>query len=179
MAAADKQARRFGIEDKSRARRPGMESKTTYRAIEFPRKEAASQVRYAGTCPKNIGIVMFYSLRCWPLRPAAAGNCTPVGRRGALVAMPAELDAEQTSIPNFGQRRDDRRKIDFALAEHQVLVDPGPHVLDVDIGQPAGRPADFGRNWQLSLAVEVADVDRQPQPGRVHAAGGQLGEQRS
>ena len=49
------------------------------------------------------------------------------------MAVAAQFDAEQPIISNFGQRRDDRRKIDFAVAEHEVLVDAGPHIFDVDV----------------------------------------------
>jgi hypothetical protein len=48
--------------------------------------------------------------------------------------MPTQFDAEQTIIPNFRERRDNRRKIDFPLPEHEVLMDSGPHVLDMNVG---------------------------------------------
>ena len=85
------------------------------------------------------------------------------GRLGAYVGVPRQFDADHPSISNFGQGRDYRRKIDFALAEHEVLVDAGPHVLDVDVDQPIGPLAEFVGDRQLALAVEVADVDREPE----------------
>jgi hypothetical protein len=53
------------------------------------------------------------------------------------------------------------REVDFSLAEHKVLVDAGPHVLDVDVDEPIGPIGKFLGDWQLPLAVEVADVDGQ------------------
>ena len=103
----------------------------------------------------------------WRLRPCDERPqviIRTLGRRRPLVAVPAQLDAEQPSIPNFGQRRDDRRKIDFALAEHQMLVDSGAHVLDVDVRQPVAPVREFARRSEFSLAMEMADVDREAEP---------------
>ena len=75
------------------------------------------------------------------------------------MAVPTELDAKQPMIPDFGQRRDDRPKIDFPLAKHQMFVHARPHILDVDIRQPPSPSPNLVGNRQFSLTVEMADID--------------------
>ena len=46
-------------------------------------------------------------------------------------------------------------------------MDPGSHVLQVDVHQPGRPEMNIMGDRQLALTVQVADVQRQPQPGRV------------
>ena len=46
------------------------------------------------------------------------------------------------------------------LAEHQVLVDPGPHVLDVDVHEVVGVGDDLLGDRRLAVAMKVADINR-------------------
>jgi hypothetical protein len=69
------------------------------------------------------------------------------------VAVPAQLDAEHSSIPDLGQGRDDRQKIDLALAEHQVLVNATTHVLDVDIRELVAAGHDLLADRHFILAM--------------------------
>jgi len=60
------------------------------------------------------------------------------------------------------------REIDLALAEHHVVVNAAPHVLDVDVPQhvlPLGQEPAHG---QFAVADEVADVDGEPERRVVH-----------
>ncbi len=40
-------------------------------------------------------------------------------------------------------------------------MDAGPHIFDVDVDQSVGRCTNFLGNWEFSLTVEMADVDRE------------------
>ena len=162
---------KFGIEDRSRARRPGIESKTTNLAIQFP---IYSTFGCDGPSSSPEDFVKYGVRSISPVAASISGRRKSYAllcRQRPLVAVPAQLDAEQTIIPNFGQRRDDRRKIDFALAEHEMLVDSGPHIFNMDVGEPVGGFADFGGNGKFLQAMEVADVDGQSEPARVQHGG--------
>src|SRR4051794_24132885 len=91
--------------------------------------------------------------------------------------MAAEFDAEQPIISNFGERRDNRRKIDFAVAEHEVLVNTSLHIFDVDVYEPVSRRTNFLGNWEFSLTVEMADVDREAKARCVVSVAGKSIEQ--
>jgi hypothetical protein len=83
------------------------------------------------------------------------------------VSVPRQFDPDYPRITNFFQGPNYRGKVDFALAELKVLVNPTTHVLDVNILQPGGPLAEFLSDRQLALAMEVADVDREFKAGRV------------
>ena len=54
-----------------------------------------------------------------------------------------------------------RRQAASQLAEQQMLVYSGPHVLDVHVYQSTGPAADYLRDRPLGLAVQMPDVERQ------------------
>ena len=58
-----------------------------------------------------------------------------------------------------------------------MLVDSGPHVLDVDVRKPVGVAAYFGRDGEFALTVQVADVDREPEAGGIDILRRQVAEQ--
>ena len=49
------------------------------------------------------------------------------------VAVAAELDVDSPFVAHFAQCADKSREIHRSLSEHQVLVDAGDHVLDMDV----------------------------------------------
>jgi hypothetical protein len=84
-------------------------------------------------------------------------------RVGGDVAVAAELHVEPVGIADFNQRVDQRRKVDLALAEQQVLVPPGDRIVEVDVDQPGLPAADLLADRRLALAREVAHVEREQQ----------------
>src|SRR5205823_981119 len=59
-------------------------------------------------------------------------------------------------------------EIDLALAEHQVVVDAPPHVLDVDVPQDVLPVGEDLAHRQLAVAHQVADIDGEAERGVVH-----------
>src|SRR5262245_54774523 len=92
---------RFGIDERSRARRPGIESKTTNLDIQFPIKLHSFGDKVS-TVPKNVCLQSFFlgALRDFEEWPKKVMRLL----RGcwAIMAVPAQLDAKETIIPNFG-----------------------------------------------------------------------------
>src|SRR5262245_53628045 len=88
------------------------------------------------------------------------------GRIHRVVAVPAQLDVDAAGVVDVAQRSEDRREVDFAFAEHQVVVDAAAHVLDVDVPQNILPLLDVPGDRPLILAMHVADVERQTEPGR-------------
>src|SRR5207248_10756820 len=70
---------------------------------------------------------------------------------------------------DLSQGLDDRGKVHLPFAEHQVLVDAGSHVFDVDVDDFASPASDVIRDRCLSQAVQMADVERKLQVGCVHS----------
>jgi hypothetical protein len=67
--------------------------------------------------------------------------------------MPTQFHTEHSSIPDLGQGGDDRGKIDFALAEFEVLVPAGARIVDVDIGEAVAIAVNLRLDGRLSLAM--------------------------
>ena len=92
------------------------------------------------------------------------------GGRG-LVAVAAEFHVYAAGKTDLREAAEDGGEIDLAFAEHQVLVDAGPHVLDVHVDQSRGPAADHFVDRTLALAMQMADVQGQAEV--VHARLGQ------
>ena len=74
---------------------------------------------------------------------SAAETQMPAALLRSHVAVPAQLHADRPSVSHLGKRRDHRREINFALAEHEMLVHTGAHVLDMHVGEPRVPLADL------------------------------------
>src|SRR5205823_130473 len=85
------------------------------------------------------------------------------------VTVTAELDVEAAPVADFPQGPEGRREVHRPLAEHQVLVDPADHVLDVDVGDPGAPGADVVGDRTLFDAMDVPEVDRQVEEGVIDA----------
>ncbi len=57
----------------------------------------------------------------------------PPGRLDGVVTVTAQLDVDAARVVDFPQHSQRLGEIKLALAEHQVIVNAAPHVLDVDI----------------------------------------------
>src|SRR3974390_1562720 len=68
------------------------------------------------------------------------------GCRRPFVAVAAQLDIKPASVADLGQGMQDGGESDLPLAEHQVLVPPAAHVLDVDVDQSRGPAVDHVRD---------------------------------
>ena len=94
----------------------------------------------------------------------------PARRLRGLVAVATQLHVNAPIVADFSQRPKHRRKIDFSLAEHQVLVHAAAHILDVHVDQPRRPAADLLGNRSLALALQVADVECQSLVRRIELA---------
>jgi hypothetical protein len=99
------------------------------------------------------------------------------GGGGADGGVAGELDVDGARILDFAEGRDDGWEIDFAFAEHEVLVDAGTHVFDVHVHKTITPVADFVGDGELALAVEVADVDGELQQVGLSAGRVEFGEE--
>jgi hypothetical protein len=72
--------------------------------------------------------------------------------------MSVKLDTEHSSISDLAKRRDDRRKVDFAFAKHQVLMHSVAHVLNVHVRESIAPSENSFGNRKLSLTVQVANI---------------------
>ena len=101
----------------------------------------------------------------------------PLGGGGAFVAVAGELDVETAAIVGLAEGGEDGREVHFSIAEHQVLVDTGSHVFDVDVDDFAFPLPNVVGNGKLPQAMQMANVERQLDIGCVQALL-QLGEPR-
>src|SRR6185437_10950561 len=80
-------------------------------------------------------------------------------RLDRIVAMTAQFDVNAARVADLLQRCQHFGEINLALAEHQVIVNAAPHVLDVDVPQPiAPTPQMFGDGC-FSKTMQMANVD--------------------
>ena len=94
----------------------------------------------------------------------------PPGRVDRVVAVPAQFDVHAAlRSRSRASAAKDRRKVHLALAEHQVVVNAAAHVLDVHVPQPSLPAPHVFRDRQLALAVQMADVQRQPEARMIDA----------
>ena len=61
----------------------------------------------------------------------------PLGEVGARVGVAGQFDDGQGAVVDGGERFEDGREVDLALAQGEVFVDTAAHVLDLDVAQPA------------------------------------------
>jgi hypothetical protein len=109
-----------------------------------------------------------------PARPRTAQKRLRLSR-GAhrVVAVAAQLDVYPAGVLRRAQPSKHVREIDLALAEHQVVVDAGPHVLDVDVPQhvaPLRQELAHRRNSPLHTRWPTSPSARTPDDRRGHAA---------
>lgn len=65
------------------------------------------------------------------------------GRSRTFVTMAAQFDMHATRILNAPQCFQNWRKVHFTFAEHEMLVNATPHILDVDIDDPGSPKSDL------------------------------------
>ena len=76
------------------------------------------------------------------------------------MAVPAEFNVDASLVARFGKRIDHGCKIHFAFAKHQVLMDSGLHVFEVDIHQHIPPTFDIVGQGHLAEAVQVSNIQR-------------------
>jgi hypothetical protein len=91
-------------------------------------------------------------------------------RLDRVVTVPAQLDVDAAAIVDLAQRPQHRRKINVSFTEHEMIVNPPFHVLDVDVPELILPCLDVIGNWHFSQAMQVADVQRQSEQGMINAS---------
>ena len=86
--------------------------------------------------------------------------------RGGLhpaVRLPRQFNVQAAGGTACGERSEDRRKVDVAGAQRQVLVAAGEHVVDMDVDDAVGPGLQHTGHRPFAHALHVADVDGEPE----------------